>query len=625
MDQISHTVGGIVRAELPVNSNKTSRLGSFDSLQSANNACTELRYRIFSENELENITIYAEGPCGKTGSAARTISVTFLPCPDGFQLSGDQCLCSSKLQQYADNTTDCNVDGQLIRKSGNFWFSALYKKNTYIGLILYSHCPFDYCKTLVVNFTLINSDEQCNFNRSGILCGQCKSNHSLLLGGSMCSTCSNHYIALSLVFILAGVALVVLLIALKLTVATGMVNGLIFYANIVALNKDIFFVPGESNWLKVFIAWLNLDLGIQVCFFDGMDTYTHTWFQFLFPFYIWTLVGLIIFISHHSTWITRQLGSNPVAVLATLFLLSYAKLLRTIATVFYFAKVEYPDGVKKVWLYDGNITYLQGKHIPLFIFALIVFLVFFLPFNLLLLCSPYLQRLSGRTYQSPAKSLLYKVIVGWYEDHRVQAFMDAYNAPYNMEHRYWTGLFLLVRCVLFLVFAVNALGDPSNNLLAIATAILGLLLLTRLFIKGRVYKNWFTDALEALFLLNLGVFSIATNHIKLTGGNQLILANTSVGIAFAMFIVIVLCHANQQLQSNGLWKVVVMKSRMLKFTIDRKIKKGENQLHDRLLSSGIELGQSTAAPTKSVVSIPSQKSQEKLNMSCTVLTTEADS
>ena len=321
MDQMSHTINGIVRAELPENSNKTSRLGSFDSLQSANSACTELRYRTFSENEIENITIYAEGPCGKTGSAARTISVIFLPCPDGFQLIGDQCSCSSKLQLYADNTTECNVDGQLIKKSVNFWLGALYSNDTYVGLILYSHCPFDYCKRLIVNFTLINSDEQCNFNRSGILCGQCKSNRSLMLGGSMCSTCSNHYIALFLVFILAGVALVVLLIVLKLTVATGMVNGLIFYANIVALNRDIFFPPGEFNWLKVFIAWLNLDLGIQVCFFNGMDTYIHTWLQFLFPLYIWTLVGVIIVISHHSTWITRQLGSNPVAVLATLFLM----------------------------------------------------------------------------------------------------------------------------------------------------------------------------------------------------------------------------------------------------------------------------------------------------------------
>ena len=124
-----------------------------------------------------------------------------------------------------------------------------------------------------------------------------------------------------------------------------------------------------------------------------------------------------------------------------------------------------------------NIDYLQGKHIPLFIFALAIFLILFLPFNFLLLCSPYLQRVSGRMYRSHITSSLYKIFVGWYDDYRILALMDAYNAPYNLEYRYWTGLFLLIRCALFLVFAVNALGNPSTNMLAIATAILGLLIL----------------------------------------------------------------------------------------------------------------------------------------------------
>ena len=70
---------------------------------------------------------------------------------------------------------------------------------------------------------------------------------------------------------------------------------------------------------------------------------------------------------------------------------------------------------------------------------------------------------------------------------------------------------------------------------------LGIVILTRL-LKGRVYKNWFTDALEATFLLNLGVFSAATYHNKLTGGNQEVLANIAVGLVFVTFIIIGICH-----------------------------------------------------------------------------------
>ena len=47
------------------------------------------------------------------------------------------------------------------------------------------------------------------------------------------------------------------------------------------------------------------------------------------------IVGLIIITSNYSSRVGRVFGSNPVAVLATLFLLSYAKFLRTIIATFF--------------------------------------------------------------------------------------------------------------------------------------------------------------------------------------------------------------------------------------------------------------------------------------------------
>jgi len=142
------------------------------------------------------------------------------------------------------------------------------------------------------------------------------------------------YISLLIPFAMAGIVLVVFLLALKLTVSVGTINGLIFYANIVAVNQAIFFPSGDNNILTVFIAWVNLDLGIETCFYDGMDAYARTWLQFVFPFYLWLLTALIILASHCSLRLSKYLGTNPVSVLATLFLLSYAKLLRTIISAF---------------------------------------------------------------------------------------------------------------------------------------------------------------------------------------------------------------------------------------------------------------------------------------------------
>ena len=106
-----------------------------------------------------------------------------------------------------------------------------------------------------------------------------------------------------------------------MTVASGTLNGLIFYANIVDANRAIF-VP-QAGWVRVFISWLNLDFGFSTCFYSGMDMYGYNWLQFIFPFYIWMLIVIIIVISCHSAWVTKKVGSNPVAVLATLILLSY--------------------------------------------------------------------------------------------------------------------------------------------------------------------------------------------------------------------------------------------------------------------------------------------------------------
>ena len=78
-----------------------------------------------------------------------------------------------------------------------------------------------------------------------------------------------------------------LLLFCKLTVSAGTLSGLVFYANIVGVNHNIFLPVKSTDALSVFIAWLNLDFGIETCFYDGLDAYSKTWLQFVFSLYIW--------------------------------------------------------------------------------------------------------------------------------------------------------------------------------------------------------------------------------------------------------------------------------------------------------------------------------------------------
>ena len=135
-------------------------------------------------------------------------------------------------------------------------------------------------KILVNQTSLLNDSEdmQCTDNRSGVLCGGCRDNFSLALGSNRClHGCSNNSLSLIIAFAAAGIALVFFIKILNLTVSQGTINGLIFYANIVGVEQTVLF-SSEDIWnifRSVFIAWVNLDLGIETCFFDGMDAYTY--------------------------------------------------------------------------------------------------------------------------------------------------------------------------------------------------------------------------------------------------------------------------------------------------------------------------------------------------------------
>lgn len=517
-----------------------SRLGVFDNAQEIGPLCAELNYTIFSVNALDILNLYPDGPCSNLGNPFNILVRFRRPCPYGFSFfeSEGVCICEERLQQY---TNSCDISQQTISRSvgDTFWVGLDLETG---GIILHPHCPLFYCTSLPVNFTLNHTEMQCSSNRAGLLCGQCPDGLSLSFGNSDCKQCSSNYLALILVFALAGVGLVMFLFVSKLTVAAGTINGLIFYANIVGADRSFFLAESSySTFLRVFIAWLNLDFGIEACFYDGMDAYARTWLQLVFPLYIWIIVGFLIVTSRYSLRISKWLGNNPVAILATLFLLSYTKLLRTVIVTFSFTYLDYPDGQRTVWLYDGNVPFLRGRHVLLFLAGLLIFLFLFLPYTLVLLLGQWLQRYSNWRCLS------------WASNNKLKVFLDAYYAPYKNKHRYWTGLLLLVRFALLLVSASNAFSNPQITLVAVIVCVL--LLESWAWLAGGIYKKWFLNALEASFILNLGIIAAGIN----TSGSQVhrdVLIQTLVTVVLLTFIGIVVFHIYQQINIETVqsWK-----------------------------------------------------------------------
>ena len=533
--------GNTVRnASLFMKVGSLARLDLAQSKQTLYPQCTNVSYNLYSLRDQETLTPYVDGPCHDTGTAALRINVTFLPCPDGFILDKDRCICDERLQAY---DADCIVGepSYTVRKAGSsFWMSALYNRSnkaqnqSYQGLILYKTCPEDYCTSDSVNITLDNLDVQCDLNRSGVLCGACATDYSLMLGSSKCQVCSNTYLTLLFPFAAAGVALVVFLTSLRLTVATGMINGLILYANIVQANKHLFLPEAghTSGFLSVFIAWLNLDLGIQTCFYDGMDAYSQTWLQFAFPLYVWTLMGLIVLTSRHSLTVSRLIGSNPIAVLATLLLMSYAKVLKIVIAVYSFAKLDYPDNkTVTVWLKDANVPHLQSRHLLLTVVTSLALVCLFLPYTLLLLLAHKLYHYSDK------KCFLWL--------NRLKPLLDSYYAPYKFHTRYWTGLMLLVRCALYIQFSVG-----NSKLTSLVAIIITSSTAAGYLLSGRIYDSFFTNVLEASLFVNLVMLSAATG----IGTNSPALVETLVVIAFVSMMGIFVYHFHiSYITTSALW------------------------------------------------------------------------
>ena len=96
--------------------------------------------------------------------------------------------------------------------------------------------------------------------------------------------------------------------------------------------------------------------------------------------------------------------------------------------------------------------------------------------------------------------------------------------------------------------------------MAVTTSLLVIIFLTRVF-TGRIYKKFYIDILEGLFLLNLGILSVATSHNMVTSGNQQLVADLSGGASLILFLAVVSYHVVMQVRSTYVYRVISVKLR----------------------------------------------------------------
>ena len=253
-------------------------------------------------------------------NARLEMPVTLVNCSFGFILSDNQsCLCDPDLP----STVSCNQRNFEIQVPLHKWLG-----NSPTGGYAYASCILDYCKvgTKIISDGDIDSQCEPEYNRTGRLCGACRSNMSIVFGSNACRPCSSAYLASIIMYGVLGIVLVLAISFLGFSISEGYLNSLLFYCNVISFYSS-FFAPNSS--LGFFLTkFVNLSMGFELCYYDGMDTLAKFCIQLLFPAYLFFIMLVIIILAKYSSKISNS-GFSAAKTFSTLLLLCYSSVSET--------------------------------------------------------------------------------------------------------------------------------------------------------------------------------------------------------------------------------------------------------------------------------------------------------
>ena len=428
-----------------------------------------------------------------SSTAPAYINVTLRECYLGFEFdyNGSQnyktCICTRLLQNRSD--INCDADTATITVPNGKWVG--YVSGNHLAI---HSCVFNYCKIGGAKITNGDFDVQCNegFGRVGVLCGQCREGYSIQFGTNKCSKCSNYTIFFLIYFALMGVSLIGTIGRLGITVAHGFLNSILFYSNIITPYQSYLILNPSYYSIMYPIVILNLDIGFPVCFYNGMTSLVRSYLNFVFPIYLWILMGIYTLLFRYQWWQRRWTNTNPAQVFASVMLMSFTSTLRACTAALSITHLDNTDHPWR-WAIDPSVVYFSPEHAPLGVLSIIIILIYIIPAPLFLLFPPL-------TLRTPwGKKFL--------------PIYDAFWAPFRPGYQFWVGLRLFLRLLPF-IFALYV-PNPLNILLLGIFAVFYLLV----HIYFKPFKGEAQNFLDVYLTLNIILLAIGSLYFSLKINN----------------------------------------------------------------------------------------------------------
>ena len=314
-------------------------------------------------------------------------------CPIGFELNitEGKCVCSNLLYKFNIASDDCQISPKvnysipIIKRPNLIWLGLMKLPNGITVLGAAGTCYY-YCKkdkkytVFVVNSTSVtianpnnpsNSISLCLDNREGPLCSQCSPGYSVVFGSNECKQCSNWWLLILIVYAVTGPLFICLLYALRLTLTTGTLNGIIFCAQMLQVSEPL---SSNYNYLgTINNIFLSFKLAYPQCLYNGLTEVQKFGMNMIYPVYLLLLLVMFVVLSRYSVKLSNMISGSSTQVLVTVVHLSFSKLLISLMNVFTSIHIHTNTSeVCHVWFRDATLEYGTGSHLVLMIITLVI-------------------------------------------------------------------------------------------------------------------------------------------------------------------------------------------------------------------------------------------------------------
>ena len=531
MDRLSQPVQAAMSSTVLSANGRVSTRSSGFNVNSSTSETTLTAYGV--ENSSLRVAFFTVNSFAATEIL---VALTYCSIEYKYDNVSKSCNCLHELKQYE---ISCAMDEENITIPNHLWMGPMsINGNKTLAILL---CIFDYCNSGTKSIKPGDFNSQCaeGYNRIGLLCGSCAENYSAVLGSNRCKKCEGHHSLLLLIaFAAAGVVLIAIVAFLKVSVSEGYLYGILFYSHIVV--QCAYRLDPSNTGAFIPIAFLSLNLGMEVCFYEGMDSLARTGLKFMFPLYIYSLMAMMVILARYFKC-PGSINFSAGQTFATLLILSYSNVLQTCIEITSFVNIESVKGNTTLrWLIDPTVKYFTGFHIMLVIISGLLLIMYVIPLPLILLCP-------SKVYQLKCTK-------------KFKPVFDAFWYSFDPRFRFWLGIRMLSLGTMTAVWFYTQY--PTDLFISVTC----LVCFSAIQLTIKPFKGVWRNAADNFFLINVIVLfqgALFFDHLnrvysiekeKATRYAHTIFSTVTVASAYLVSILILSYHIykclSQRMQNN---------------------------------------------------------------------------